>query len=266
MKGSSWITTPPPGHYSLPTDTLIGLAAEDVIPEPLDDQYNAGPAVHEATEGKRLFTVSKTPLHGDEVTGSVFLLHDVTTLEHQRRTLAQQNERLDAFASTISHDLRNPLSVLSGYAEMARESGDPEHFDVIDETIETMDTFLEDLLVLARQGETIDDPEPVSLAAVAEKASADIASSDVDLTIVGDRTASRPTETGSRQVLSNLSEMPSTTGSEGQIRLEPTDAGFAIEDERAGHVHMKSGTRFSSPGTPRASQAPDSGWPSCVTS
>jgi len=39
----------------------------------------------------------------------------------RRRQLEQQRERLEEFASVVSHDLRNPLSVAVGNIELARE-------------------------------------------------------------------------------------------------------------------------------------------------
>lgn len=52
--------------------------------------------------------------------------------ELQRRQMTeqrkQQNEKLDQFAGTVSHDLRNPLNGLQGWLEIAEETGDPGHF------------------------------------------------------------------------------------------------------------------------------------------
>jgi len=39
----------------------------------------------------------------------------------RRKQLEQQRERLEEFASVVSHDLRNPLSVAVGNIELARE-------------------------------------------------------------------------------------------------------------------------------------------------
>jgi signal transduction histidine kinase len=81
---------------------------------------------------------------------------------HQE-ALERQNERLDQFASVVSHDLRNPLSVIMGRAELTRETGDISHVDAIARNAERMDRLIEDLLALARQGEDASDHEPVRL-------------------------------------------------------------------------------------------------------
>ncbi|MUV56543.1 sensor histidine kinase [Halogeometricum sp. CBA1124] len=84
--------------------------------------------------------------------------------------LQAQNERLDKFASVVSHDLRNPLSVARGYAELARETGDDDHFERIDEAHDRIERIVSDLLVLAREGDVLGETETVVLSAAAESA------------------------------------------------------------------------------------------------
>jgi signal transduction histidine kinase len=95
-----------------------------------------------------------------------------TALERaaNQEALERQNERLDGFASVVSHDLRNPLSVITGRAELARETDDVDHVDPIVESAERMGRLIEDLLALARQGEAAADREPTDLQAAAEDA------------------------------------------------------------------------------------------------
>ncbi|ELZ79051.1 HTR-like protein, partial [Haloferax gibbonsii ATCC 33959] len=53
------------------------------------------------------------------------------TLARQRREreLQRQNDRLEEFASVVSHDLRNPLNVAKGFVELAREEDDVAYLD-----------------------------------------------------------------------------------------------------------------------------------------
>ena len=88
---------------------------------------------------------------------------------HQE-ALERQNERLDEFASVVSHDLRSPLSVILGRAELAVETGEVGHVDAIVESAERMDRLIEDVLTLARKGEDAADHEPVGLRECAVRA------------------------------------------------------------------------------------------------
>lgn len=89
--------------------------------------------------------------------------------QHANLRLQDQNEKLDRFASFVSHDLRNPLTVLEGSLQLAEETGDAEHFQRCYTAIDRMDTLIDDLLSLARAGEIIDETEAVSLASLAEE-------------------------------------------------------------------------------------------------
>ena len=90
-----------------------------------------------------------------------------TTLRERERELERQNERLDRFARVLSHDLRNPLNIASGYAEIARtEAGSSGVTDAIAEVqtaIERMSTLVDQTLTLAREGARVDETEPVDV-------------------------------------------------------------------------------------------------------
>ena len=87
-----------------------------------------------------------------------------------RDRLQGQNDRLEDFASIVSHDLRNPLNVLDGSLELAAESGDPADFERCQRAVDRMESLVEDLLSLARSGDAVSNPEPVDLATAAEAA------------------------------------------------------------------------------------------------
>lgn len=79
-------------------------------------------------------------------------LHDVTVREHR-------NERLDQFASAVSHDLRNPLNVATKQLELAREDRDSEHLEHVERAHRRMDELITDVLSLARAGRAVGEPE-----------------------------------------------------------------------------------------------------------
>jgi len=86
-------------------------------------------------------------------------------IRERERELARQNERLEEFASIVSHDLRNPLSVAQGYAEMFDD--DDANAEEVRWALDRMDRLTDELLTLARQGQIVGDTERVSLSAAA---------------------------------------------------------------------------------------------------
>ncbi|GAB3683292.1 hypothetical protein GCM10028857_10610 [Salinarchaeum chitinilyticum] len=120
----------------------------------------------------RVYEIRVTPVQDQRGTkhGRVLVFHDVTEREQSRQELERQNEQLEQFASVVSHDLRNPLSVAEGYLPMARDTGDEEYFEAVEESLERMNTIIEDVLTLAREGSHIEHREPVSLEEVAATA------------------------------------------------------------------------------------------------
>ncbi|MFC6975264.1 histidine kinase N-terminal 7TM domain-containing protein [Halomicroarcula sp. GCM10025709] len=100
----------------------------------------------------------------------LYILSEVTDRYHSRQTLEERNERLDSFAQVLSHDLRNPLSVATGATELARDEPDPEHFTRVQDAHERMDEIIENMLTLARSGQSIEERERVGLRAVTEDA------------------------------------------------------------------------------------------------
>jgi signal transduction histidine kinase len=94
-------------------------------------------------------------------------IQDISELKARERELGKQNERLEAFTTVVSHDLRNPLDVAEGYVDLLQEDIDRDELELVANSLERMAILIEDLLRLAREGQAIDDPAPVSLAAVA---------------------------------------------------------------------------------------------------
>ena len=83
---------------------------------------------------------------------------------HRQQTdLQHTNDRLEEFASVVSHDLRNPLTVAKGHLELAREKHDDEDLAAADDALQRMETLIGDLLTLARKGEAVAALEDVRL-------------------------------------------------------------------------------------------------------
>lgn len=100
-----------------------------------------------------------------------------TRFESCRAELRWERERLEETRRVLSHDLRSPLNVAKGYAQYVsaetdalddRGSNDP--LSEITTALDRLDSFLDDLNVLIRQGRPVVSPEPVALAATARTA------------------------------------------------------------------------------------------------
>ena len=107
---------------------------------------------------------------GGDVVGYLFLAGERV---ERRKRLERQRERLEEFASVVSHDLRNPLSVAVGNVELAEEldgSASTERLDRALDALDRMDELIGDLLTLAREGKTVETAEPTDLRSVVERA------------------------------------------------------------------------------------------------
>ena len=122
-----------------------------------------------------------------DVVGYLFPASDQV---RRRRRLEQQRERLDEFASVVSHDLRNPMSVAVGNIELAREfegeSAD-ERLDRAMEALDRMDALISDLLSLAREGRSVESTAEADLRTVVDHAWSTVGAA-ADATLVVDDT------------------------------------------------------------------------------
>jgi PAS domain S-box-containing protein len=100
--------------------------------------------------------------------GILVMIRDITQRKRQQFRLERQNERLDEFASIISHDLQSPLSVAEAHIELAEETSESEHLTKASDAIKRSQALIDDLLTLAQQGDQVDETEPVDLAEVAK--------------------------------------------------------------------------------------------------
>lgn len=82
------------------------------------------------------------------------------------KRIERQRDQLEEFASVVSHDLRNPLGVVQGYLDLAEQAGDPEHFDRCRNALGRMEALIDDLLVLAREGQPIGETESIDVAEI----------------------------------------------------------------------------------------------------
>ncbi|MDS0295823.1 PAS domain S-box protein [Halogeometricum luteum] len=165
-----------------------------------------------------------------------WVAYELERREHTRE-LRSQTDRLDEFASMVSHDLRNPLSVANGYLELAREDGDPEKFDRVESALDRMDRIVGDLLYLARENEQIRELEPVDLEEAVRRAWETIDGADGEATLAVADGLGVITADSNRlaQLLENVFRNSlDHAGPAVSVRVVPTDDGFAVEDDGPG--------------------------------
>jgi len=95
-------------------------------------------------------------------------------------TVRRRNEQLERFANVISHDLRNPLNVAAGHLDMLPGN---EHTAMVASAHGRMRELIDDILTLARQGRSIEDPQQISLADCAAESWSMIQAESATITI-----------------------------------------------------------------------------------
>ncbi|WP_256393273.1 sensor histidine kinase [Natronoarchaeum rubrum] len=155
---------------------------------------------------RRHFLLDVSPLsQRAERTGNLLVFRDETTRREQRRELERQSEHMEQFASTVSHDLRNPLTVAESALELLQRKSDARETEMVGDSLERMRTIIDESLSFARSGQRLDDADlaPVDLDAVARSAW-DYVDADAATLTVEDDVAVVASEDRLRRMLENL--------------------------------------------------------------
>jgi len=104
-------------------------------------------------------------------------------LRNRERVFERRNERLDEFASIVSHDLGNPLTSAEIALDLAASDCESEFHDNVARSLDRMDTLIEEALTLARRGLLVSDPEPVDMETVVESARATLGTPPAELVV-----------------------------------------------------------------------------------
>jgi len=225
-----------PGEF-FPDDHVsrIEAAVEEVF-----ETGNAGVRadyLHE--DGTRIpYEFNATRLDGPDgdVLGFAGIGRDISeTLEYERR-LERQNERLEEFASVLSHDLRNPLNVAEGRLDIERERRESDHLDAVGEAHARMETLIEKLLALARDGEIATDLQSVPIDTLAAESWETMATGEASL-VVADELTVEADESRLQQLFENLLRNAIDHGPVGvtvRVGALPDGRGFYVDDDGPG--------------------------------
>jgi PAS domain S-box-containing protein len=156
---------------------------------------------------------------------------------HDRR---RERDRLDEFTSIVSHDLRNPLNVAQSsvrWLDEEIEADGPEVDAAFERTVDALDRMeqlLADVLELAHQGETIDDPEVVDIARIATETWRNVSTGagTLDVSAAGTTTADR---SRLASLFENLYRNAIRHGGpDVTVRVGDLDDGFYVADDGPG--------------------------------
>ena len=205
------------------------------LPPTVGDAPGRGGRVSVTVDGQR----RRLAVRVDDVTrvgtrGHVIVLRDVTELETYADSLERQTEQLDRFASVVSHDLRNPLSVAQLYLDEIDD--DREEVAAAREAVERMDGLIDGALDLARQGRVVEDPDQVDLADAATEAWRFVETGG-DLELVVGGTTIEADDERLRTLFENLFRNSTEHAAEnGQpsVRVGTVEDGFYVEDDGPG--------------------------------
>jgi PAS domain S-box-containing protein len=184
---------------------IEGHTPHEVFPDELADEtckhfeqaFNGNTTVVEQEYRNKRYRIRVTPVDGNgnttktntetetEIARVMAVAQDITQYVEDRRELHRQNKQLDEFASVVSHDLRNPLTVAKGNLELLREecnSDDQrEQVDKIDSALTRMDELIESILTLARANEQIGSVESVNLAELSQNCWQNVETTDATI-------------------------------------------------------------------------------------
>jgi PAS domain S-box-containing protein len=155
-------------------------------------------------------------------------------LRRQRDRLERQNERLDQFATVVSHDLRNPLNTLSLSLDLVESEDAEDHLARCRRSVDRMDRLIEDLLTLARQGHTDGSFDAVSLADASDACWENVETDGATL-VTKTESVVRANRSRVEQLLENLFSNAIDHGGSGvTVTVGDTADGFYVADDGAG--------------------------------
>lgn len=192
----------------------------------------------------------RTPLVDEVVAAPVegqVLFRRVANLVSRRKQtveLHEKNERLEQLTSMLRHEVRNPLGILDGYLELAREEGDPESFYRCRTAVDRMKRLFDETLLIV-QGEEIEvEPEPADLAALCEESWNIISESGAEIETATTQQILAD-EDRLRQLIENLfRNAVEHGGSNVTVTVGDLDNGFYTEDDGVGIPEEKRETAF----------------------
>jgi PAS domain S-box-containing protein len=168
------------------------------------------------------------------VIGRVVVGREISERWAYERVLEHKSDRLQEFADFVSHDIRTPLSVASGWLDAYHETGSEVHYQRVVDAHERIEQVVDDLLGLTSFGGVIEDIEPVDVGNLAWAVWRSVPTGDATLRV--DDTGTVMADRGLlRQALTNLFDNAvHHAGPAVTVRVGPLDRGFFVADDGPG--------------------------------
>lgn len=223
-------------------DSIILPLGRDEEAEALNERIITGDRLEvevcrQTKDGLRDFRLSNAPISIDEETVEGYAIYrDITDRKRREYELERQNEQLEEFASVVSHDLRQPLGIAYGRLSIIREEYESHHLDDIEDALERMETLIENVLTLARQGKVVSTPIPTEIKDVVSGAWEIAGTDTADLVVEGPLAEISADGQRLQELFENLFRNAiehcgtDVTVTVGMLR----DSGFYIEDDGPG--------------------------------
>jgi len=194
-------------------------------------------------DGTRYYRLRLIPYQYDDTQRAFAIITDGTSLKKTERDLqeavselSKKNDRLEQFASVVSHDLRNPLNVASGYLELVDAPGEEQQLEKIENALDRIENLVSDLLTLAREGKSIGDLRRVDLESTVDQAWATVDEGEMVLSVDAD-TPILADEDRLQQLFENLfRNAREHAGNDATVTVGALDdeAGFFVADDGPG--------------------------------
>ena len=176
----------------------------------------------------------RVQLWADTVTEAFARVDQLQQLKTREAELTRQRDRLDQFASVVSHDLRNPINVASGRLKLAAEECDSDQLEIIDRALSRMEELIDDALLLARQGQTVGETESLVLCDLVAQCWQTVATAEAAIDCQTDAVI-RADPSRLADVIENLFRNAVEHGTDSvRITVGATDTGFYIADDGPG--------------------------------
>jgi PAS domain S-box-containing protein len=222
--------------------TFFAPGDRERITDAIEEAFETGQATVEAAVQRRdggevpvEFRGSRLTDEAGETVGVAGVARDISDRIAYERELERQNERLEELIGAVSHDLRNPLNVISGRLQLARELDDAEeHFDAVKRSTERMETLIDDLVTLARKGKPVEDTESVALASLVETVWGDCEAPEASIHVETDRRLLADRDRLRRLLEQVLDNAVTHAGPDVTVTVADVADGFYVADDGPG--------------------------------